>query len=99
MIDVHPLDVVPLDPRSEVVRLVQHVVLELARPHAAPAADALLDVDQHRPPVIGGFVGLDLVGRARQHVLERRGRRRRHEEHLAANEQELASARIHGRPS
>ena len=49
-------DVVALDPGAEVDRLERHVVLPLAGADAVAAADALLDVDDHRPPVLGHLV-------------------------------------------
>ena len=56
VIHVERIHVVALDPGAEEVRLEGHVVLRLAGAHAVAAADALLDVDDHRPPVIGHLV-------------------------------------------
>src|ERR1035437_3185422 len=64
-----PLDVVPLNPGPEEGRLDWHVVLGLTGPHAVPAADAPVDVDRHRPPVLGRLVVRGLLGRPRQDVL------------------------------
>jgi len=44
-------DVIALDPGAEVPGIIGHVVLALAGLDAPAAADALLDVDEHRPPV------------------------------------------------
>ena len=47
-------NVVAFHPGAEVS--VRHIVLGLAGPDAVAAADALGDVDQHAPPVLGHFV-------------------------------------------
>ena len=57
VLDVAVRHVVALDPGAEVERLARDVVLLLAGPHAVAAADALLDVDGHRPPVVGDSYG------------------------------------------
>ena len=97
VIHVERIHVIALDPGPEEVGLVDDVVLELAGADAVAAADALLDVDEHRPPVIGGLVGVRLFGRAGQHVLERRRGDARHHEHLAAEDEEVATRAVHDR--
>ena len=62
-------DVVALHPGAEVEGLAGDVVLRLAGAHAVAAADALLDVDDHPPPVVGhlvvrGRLGLSRPGRS-----------------------------------
>ena len=73
-------DVVAFHPGAE--ESVRHVVLGLAGAHAVAAADALGDVDQHAPPMLGHLV----VGRgfrgSGQHGLPRHGRRRQQNQHL-----------------
>ena len=69
-LDVPVRHVVALDPGPEVVGLARDVVLLLAGPHAVAAADALLDVDGHRPPVVGRLVVRGGLGLPAQDGLE-----------------------------
>jgi hypothetical protein len=62
VIHVERIDVIALDPGAEEYGLVDDVVLELARADAVAAADALLDVDHHRPPVVRGLVAVAFSG-------------------------------------
>src|SRR5271169_3877710 len=87
-------DVVPLHPGAEEVGLEGHVVLGLAGPHAVAAADALVDVDDHSPVVLGGLVG-GLLRLAGLHGLEVGGGRRGQHEELSGREQEVAAVGAH----
>src|ERR1035437_3031123 len=87
-------DVVPLHPGAEEVRLEGHVVLGLAGPHAIAAADALVDVDDHSPVVLGHLVG-GLFRLAGLHGLEVSGRRRGQHEELSGREHEVAAVATH----
>ena len=67
------VDVVALDPGAE--EAVGHVVLGLAGAHAVAAADALGDVDEHAPPVVGHLVVGRLLRECRPARTSRRRRR------------------------
>ena len=92
-------DVVPLDPRPEEEGLLGDVVLGLARADAVSAPDALLDVDHHRPPVVGVLVGVRFLGPGGQHVIEGRRRRGGQDEQLPGPLQELPPIDRHLDPS
>lgn len=81
-------DVVALDPGAEVA--VRDVVFLRAGPNATAAADALGNVDQHPPPVIGEFVIGGGFGRASLNVFPGNGGSRQ-------EEQEAASGDVHYR--
>ena len=87
--------VVALDPGPEVEGLARHVVLLLAGPHAVAAADALLDVDGHRPPVLGRLVVRGGLGLASQDGLEGQLGGPGQEQQLGRAGQELAAVGAH----
>src|SRR4051794_35357278 len=58
-------DVVALDPGAEVS--VRNIVFGGAGAHTVAAADALGNVDQHAPPVLGKFVVWRFVGSSGEH--------------------------------
>ena len=96
VVEIARIDAVPLDPGAEATLLERHVVLGLARPDTVARADALVDVDDHPPPVIGGDVVRCLLGSARDDEVpgERGGARQ--EDELPGVLQESAAILIHG---
>jgi hypothetical protein len=73
-------DLVALHPGAEIP--LRHVVLLGTGAHAVAAADALVDVDDHAPPVVGHPVGF--AGRLRAGDLLQRGAHRGQHQQLAA---------------
>jgi hypothetical protein len=65
MVEIVGGHLVAFDPGTEMALLERHVVLGLAGAHAVAAADALLDVDDHSPPVIREAVVGRRLGLAR----------------------------------
>ena len=95
VIEIVRIDLVALDPRAEAALFERHVVLRFARADAVAAADALVDIDDHAPPVIGGGVVGCLLRRAGDHVVpgKRCGARQKNE--LPRVLQECAAILIH----
>ena len=73
---------VALHPRPE--EAFRNVVLRRAGPHAVAAADALIHVDQHGPPVIGNLVIRRRFRSAGQNAFPRHGGRARERNEEAA---------------
>ena len=59
---------------------IRHIVLRRTGAYAVAASDALRNVDQHAPPVIGHGVVGRFFGRSRKHILPRDRRRGQHHE-------------------
>src|SRR5437660_4782221 len=77
-------DVVPLDPGTEVA--IRDIVLFGARPHTTSGTDALGNVDQHAPPVLGEFVVGSGRGCASLNILPGDGSCRQQDEEAAASD-------------
>ena len=88
-------DVVALHPGAKIEGLQGYVVLLLAGAHAAAAADALLDVDHHAPPVIHRFVVGGGLGLPSHDVLEGGGGSGREEEVLSSADEEISTRQVH----
>ena len=85
------LHLVALHPGAEIA--LGDVVLLGAGAHAVAAADALVDIDDHAPPVVGHLVGF-AGGRGAGDLLER-GAHGRQNEQLAAYLEQISPADIH----
>jgi hypothetical protein len=77
-------DVVALDPGTEVA--IRDIVLFGARPHTTSATDALGNVDQHAPPVLGHLVVRGSLRRSGLNVLPGDGSCRQQDEEAAASD-------------
>ena len=82
-------------PGSERGGVAGNVVLRLAGPNAVSAADAFLDVDGHRPPVVGDSIRGQIGNGPLEEFREDFSRRGRHEEILAREEKEPAAVGRH----
>jgi hypothetical protein len=84
-------DLVALYPGAEIA--LGHVVLLRAGAHAVSAADALVDIDDHPPPVVGRLVGVGRRLRAQDLLQGRAGRGQNQK--LAADGEEIAPRHFH----
>jgi hypothetical protein len=99
VIEIAGIDPVPLDPSAEATFFARYVVLGLARADAVARADALVDVDDHPPPVIGGHVVGCLLRSAGDNEVPGNRCRASQENELTRILQESAAILIHGHRS
>ena len=92
--DCQLLDLIALHPGAEVA--LRHVVFFGAGAHAIAAADALVDVDNHGPPVLGDVVVGGRFRFAGQHVLPGDGCRGGHQNILAGIRKHFSTGHFHG---
>lgn len=87
ILDVKVGDVISLDPSAEIT--VRDIIFERASAHATSAADALGDVEEHPPPMLGGVVGGSGLWSSGEDAFPGSGRGRKQDQELATREVHL----------